>query len=46
MKRLIPSILQVAGIVAVAVGAGMVWAPLGVILGGIGLFAVGFAVER
>ncbi len=37
--------LQVAGLIAVAVGAGLVAVPAGVIVAGIGLLAVGVLEE-
>lgn len=42
----VSNILQAAGVITIAVGAGLIYPPLGVILGGIGLLLYGVAFER
>lgn len=38
--------LQISGIVAVAVGAGLIFVPAGIILAGVGAIVFGLALER
>ncbi len=39
-------IFQAAGAAAIAIGAGMIFLPLGIILGGVFALAFGIAIER
>ena len=41
-----PTILQLAGLAAVAVGAGLIFIPAGICVAGAGLILVGMALER
>jgi hypothetical protein len=43
---LVATILQIAGVAVIAVGAGLVYLPLGVLLAGAGLVIFGLAIER
>lgn len=43
---MLANVLQISGLVAVAVGAGLVFIPAGIILAGIGAIVVGLALER
>ena len=43
---MLSTILQVAGMAAVAVGAGLVFLPAGVIAAGVALVLVGMSLER
>jgi hypothetical protein len=43
---MIANALQVAGIVAIALGAALVFIPAGVIVGGFGLVLFGIVMER
>jgi hypothetical protein len=43
---MLANVLQVGGIVAVAVGAGLIFAPAGVIVAGVGAVLFGLALER
>jgi hypothetical protein len=43
---LLANILQVAGVVSVAVGAFLIWVPAGFIVAGAGLILFGLAAER
>ena len=38
--------LQIAGITFIAIGAGLIFAPLGVIIAGVGALLFGLALER
>jgi hypothetical protein len=40
------TILQVTGVALVAIGAGLIFPPLGVILAGVGALVFGLAMER
>jgi hypothetical protein len=40
MRAVITSLGEVVGLAGVAVGFGMAWLPLGVVAGGVGLFAI------
>ena len=40
-----PTILQLAGLAAVAVGAGPIFIPAGIIAAGVGLVLIGMALE-
>jgi hypothetical protein len=40
------NLMQIGGIAAVAIGAGLVFIPAGVIVAGIGLVLFGLAMER
>jgi hypothetical protein len=43
---MLANILQISGIAAVAIGAGLIFPPAGVIVAGIGLAVFGVALER
>lgn len=43
---LLPSILQASGIAVIAVGAGLVYFPAGLIVAGVGILLFGLAWER
>lgn len=43
---MLSTILQVAGMAAVAVGAGLIFLPAGVIAAGVALVLVGMSLER
>jgi hypothetical protein len=43
---MVATILQIVGVTAVAVGAGLVYLPLGVIVAGVGCVLFGIAIER
>lgn len=43
---MLASILEVSGLIGIAVGAGMVYLPAGVIVLGIGLLVIGVALDR
>lgn len=43
---MLASILQVAGVALVALGAGLIYPPLGIILVGVGALVFGIALER
>lgn len=43
---MLANVLQIGGIVAVAVGAGLVFIPAGIILAGVGAILFGLALER
>jgi len=43
---MIANALQIAGIAAIALGAGLVFIPAGVIVGGLGLVLFGIVMER
>jgi hypothetical protein len=40
------TLLQVAGLTAIAVGVGLIFIPAGVIVAGVGVAALGIALER
>jgi hypothetical protein len=44
--RYVTPALQFAGIILVAIGAGLYSLPIGIVLGGIGLFVVGFVLDQ
>lgn len=43
---MLANVLQIGGIVAIAVGAGLIFAPAGIILAGAGAVLFGLALER
>lgn len=43
---MLANVLQISGLVAVAVGAGLVFIPAGIVLAGVGAVLVGLALER
>ena len=43
---MVATILQVVGVTAIAVGAGLFYLPLGVVLAGVGCVLFGVAMER
>lgn len=43
---MLPTIIQITGIVVVAVGLGLIYAPIGVIALGAGILLFGLAFER
>lgn len=43
---MVANVLQVGGLIAVAVGAGLVFVPAGLIVAGIGAILFGLALER
>lgn len=43
---MLSTILQLAGMVTVAVGAGLIFIPAGVVIAGIALVVVGMSLER
>lgn len=43
---MVATILQVAGIAIIAVGAGLAWLPLGFMVAGAGFVLFGLAMER
>jgi hypothetical protein len=43
---MVASVLQVSGIAAIAIGAGLVYIPAGIIAAGIGALLFGLALER
>ena len=43
---MVANVLQVGGLIAVAVGAGLVFVPAGLIVAGIGAVLFGLALER
>ena len=43
---MLATILQVTGVALVAIGAGLIFPPLGVILAGVGAVVFGLAMER
>ena len=43
---MVATILQIAGVAVIAVGAGLIYPPLGVVLAGAGLIIFGLAIER
>lgn len=43
---MVATILQIIGVVAIAVGAGLAWLPAGFILAGVGAVLFGLALER
>jgi len=45
IRKLAPAVLTVVGIAALAVGAGLVFAPAGLILGGLATAAAGLFVD-
>jgi hypothetical protein len=43
---MVANVLQIGGIVAIAVGAGLVFVPAGLIVAGVGAVLFGLALER
>jgi hypothetical protein len=43
---MVATILQIVGVTVIAVGAGLIYPPLGVVLAGVGLTIFGLAMER
>lgn len=43
---MLANVLQIGGIVAVAIGAGLIFAPAGLIVAGVGAVVFGLALER
>jgi hypothetical protein len=43
---MLANVLQISGIVAVAIGAGLIFVPAGIIAAGVGALAFGLALER
>jgi hypothetical protein len=43
---MVANVLQVGGLIAVAVGAGLVFVPAGLIVAGVGAILFGLALER
>lgn len=43
---MVATILQVVGVTAIAVGAGLFYLPLGIVLAGVGCILFGVAMER
>ena len=43
---MVANVLQVGGLIAVAVGAGLVFVPAGLIVAGVGAVLFGLALER
>lgn len=43
---MLSTILQVSGLVALAVGAGLIFIPAGICVAGLGLIALGMSLER
>lgn len=43
---MVANVLQIGGLIAVAVGAGLVFVPAGLIVAGIGAVLFGLALER
>jgi len=44
MRTLLSSALEILGLVALTVGLGLVWLPLGVIFGGLALVVIGISL--
>lgn len=45
MQRTVGAALQIIGLLAVTIGAGLVFVWAGVVVGGLSLFAVGYQLE-
>jgi hypothetical protein len=43
---MIATLVQAAGVVAIAIGLGLIWMPLGIVAAGIGTLLFGIALER
>jgi hypothetical protein len=43
---MLANVLQIGGIAAVAIGAGLIFAPAGLIVAGVGAVVFGLALER
>jgi hypothetical protein len=43
---MLANVLQISGLAAVAVGAGLIFVPVGIIVAGAGLVLFGLALER
>jgi hypothetical protein len=44
--RYVTSGLQIAGLATLAIGCGLLSLPLGIIVAGVGLFAIGFVLDQ
>jgi hypothetical protein len=43
---MVATVLQICGIAAIAIGAGLVFIPAGIIAAGVGALLIGLALER